>query len=131
MDPGTMESQSRESRRRELRASVFRICLKRDPAETALNGLPETRIEEALVSAGLSADDEEARRWYEEDLADFSRAVLVSDLVARRMGEPSRRERPSRRARSAAPVGARAVGRKGTPSVADLLDGMLAQEKKG
>jgi len=96
-----------------------------------LNGLPEAQIEEALVSAGVSADDEEARRWYAEDLADFSRAFLISELVTRRMGENSKRTQPSRGTRSASPSGSRPASKTGTPSVADLLDGMLAQEKKG
>ena len=126
-----MGSHTREELRREVRSSVHRICLKRDAAETALNGLPEAQIEEALVSAGVSADDEEARRWYAEDLADFSRAFLISELVTRRMGENSKRTQPSRGTRSASPSGSRPASKTGTPSVADLLDGMLAQEKKG
>ncbi|RKX35064.1 MAG: hypothetical protein DRP71_04840 [Verrucomicrobia bacterium] len=125
-----MESHPRDDLRREVRSSVHRICLKRDAAETALNGLPEAQIEEALVSAGASADDEEARRWYEEDLADFSRAHLISELVTRRIGETSKRAKPSRRTRSATSTGSKPASRKGTASVADLLDGMLAQQKK-
>ena len=126
-----MGSHPRDDLRREVRSSVHRICLKRDAAETALNGLPEAQIEEALVSAGVSADDEEARQWYEEDLADFSRAFLISELVTRRIGEPSKRTKPSRRRRSATSTGSKSASGKGTASVADLLDGMLAQEKKG
>lgn len=126
-----MGANTREDLRREVRSSVHRICLKRDAAETALNGLPEAQIEEALVSAGVSADDEEARRWYAEDLADFSRAYLISELVTRRIGEASKRTKPSRRSRSAAPTGSKRASKTAPPSVADLLDGMLAQEKKG
>jgi hypothetical protein len=126
-----MGSHTREELRREVRSSVHRICLKRDAAETALNGLPEAQIKEALVSAGVSADDEEARGWYAEDLADFSRAFLISELVTRRMGENSKRTKPSRRTRSASPSRSRPASKTGTPSVADLLDGMLAQEEKG
>ena len=126
-----MESTPRDDLRREVRSSVHRICLKLDAAETALNGLPEAQIEEALVSAGVSADDEEARRWYEEDLADFSRAFLVSELVSRRIGETAQPARRSRRTRTATPSGSKPGAKKGPASVADLLDGMLAQEKKG
>ncbi len=126
-----MGSHSRDDLRREVRSAVHRICLKRDAAETALNGLPEAQIEEALVSAGVSSDDEEAREWYVEDLADFSRAFLISELVSRRIGETAKRTKPTRRARSAAPSGSEPAPKRGTASVADLLDAMLAQEKNG
>lgn len=126
-----MGSNPRDDLRREVRSAVHRICLKRDAAETALNGLPEAQIEEALVSAGVSADDEEARGWVEEDLADFSRAYLIAELVSRRIGETTKRTKPTRRARSATPAGSASASKKGTESVADLLDAMLVQEKKG
>ena len=126
-----MGSNPRDDLRREVRSSVHRICLKRDAAETALNGLPEAQIEEALASAGVSADDEEARGWYEEDLADFSRAYLIAELVSRRIGETTDRAKPSRRARSATPSGPAPASKTGTASVADLLDAMLVQQKKG
>jgi hypothetical protein len=125
-----MGSNTREDLRREVRSSVHRICLKRDAAETALNGLPEAQIEEALVSAGVSADDEEARRWYAEDLADFSRAYLISELVTRRIGETSKRTKPARKSRSTARTPSKSRSKSDGPSVADLLDGMLAQQKK-
>lgn len=126
-----MGSNPRDDLRREVRSAVHRICLKRDAAETALNGLPEAQIEEALVSAGVSADDEEARGWYEEDLADFSRAFLISELVSRRIGETTKAPKRSRKARSATPTGSAPASKAGPASVTDLLDVMLTQEKKG
>jgi hypothetical protein len=125
-----MGSYSRDDLRREVRSAVHRICLKRDAAETALHGLPEAQIEEALVSAGVSADDEEAREWYMEDLADFSRAYLISELVSRRIGETAKRRKPARKARSAARIGSKPASKTGVPPIADLLDVMLAQENK-
>ncbi len=125
-----MESRSRDVQRREVRASVFRICLRgEDAAKIAARGLTEAQVTEVLVSAGMSPDNEEARGWYEEDLADFSRAVLVSELVSRRVGEPARKAAPTRRSQRRSAPESRSAG-KGAPSVADLLDGMLAQEKK-
>jgi hypothetical protein len=117
--------------RREVRASVFRICLRApDMASVAASGLTDSQVTEALVSAGLSPDQEEGRAWIEEDLADFGRAVLVSELVSRRVGEPAAKKPAARRSRSrGTPESGRT--RSTTPSVADLLDGMLAQEKKG
>jgi hypothetical protein len=126
-----MDSRSREIQRREVRASVFRICLRaQDMASVAAKGLTDSQVAEALVSAGLSPDQEEGRAWIEEDLADFGRAVLVSELVSRRVGESAAKKPSARRSRSrGTPESGRT--RSTTPSVADLLDGMLAQEKKG
>lgn len=128
-----MESPPREKQRREVRASVHRICLRwDDAAELVRNGLSEAQTVEALVSAGVPADDVEARRWCADDLASFGQALLVTELVSRRIGSVGPEKKSLRRSRPEEPVAAGTVPRRsGTPSVADLLDGMLAQERKG
>jgi len=128
-----METTARDRMRRGVRAAVYRACWRRlEGDEPGAQALLSCEVPAALAqSEGGAVDDELVRAWLDEDAADFDRAVLISDLVARRttfvsplasMPQPVRAPEPVRE-RHARPAA-------GAPAIADLLDGMLAQERR-
>lgn len=138
-----MEPNARELVRRGVRAAVYRSCWRRlegdEPGAQALLSC-ELPVVLADSKQPVAIDDELVRTWLVEDMADFDRAVLVSDLVARRTAGPQA-QAPDKAAAmmSRSPVitevqaGVAAdapVRKSGSPAIADLLDGMLAQERR-
>ena len=120
--------------RRAVRAAVYHACWRRlDGDDAAAEAVLAAEVPAALAASAepMSMDDEIVRAWLDEDMADFDRAVLISDLVTRRTApaaasalhtktpRPHHREPdPARR-----PAGS-------PPAIADLLEGMLVQDRK-
>ncbi len=132
-----MEANARDLLRRGVRAAVYRACWRRLEGDEAgaqdllSCELPAVR---SSASAAAAADDELVRSWLDEDTADFDRAVLISDLVARRAASTGM---PAASAAPVVPVNKpasttseRPVRGTSSPAIADLLDGMLAQERR-
>ena len=83
---GSMETTARDRVRRGVRAAVYRACWRRlEGDETGAQAVLACEVPAAL-SHGGEVDDELVRGWLDEDAADFDRAVLISELVARRAG---------------------------------------------
>lgn len=127
-----MEITARDRMRRGVRAAVYRACWRRlEGDEPGAQALLACEVPAALAHEGASGADEAlVRTWLEEDTADFDRAVLISDLIARRspvVAAPSAAQ-PVRSAAPAVELAARPPER--PPAIADLLDGMLAQERR-
>jgi len=126
-----MESTDRDRLRRETRRVVHQTYLRhfeRDPMGTpARKDYDLSRIR-AECSASLITD-EELNHWIDEDEHEFQRALLISDLVARRVGtrtEPA----PAKAPVTVEPLPAAPPRPARTePSIADLLDDMFAQRK--
>lgn len=129
-----MEPVSRELLRRAVRRTVHQHCLLRlegDFAATHTNLTSEIdSVRAAHPRAALP--DAELESWIAEDETEFDRAMLISDLVARRVQ------------RTAAPVVERAAApvvvalprepverrpARTAPSISTLLDDMFAQER--
>lgn len=139
-----MESNSRDCLRRDVRRAVHQACWRRlegDQSADSQDGFKAV-AEIRAAYAGADVSDEEIRRWVAEDEADFDRAILISDLVARRV----MRAAPAPAAATAAtPVAANAPARanapaaagarpadaprpvRTAPSISTLLDDMFAQ----
>lgn len=134
---GSMEITARDHVRRGVRAAVYRSCWRRlEGDESGAQSMLSCEVPAALAfgnDAG-ALDDELVRAWLDEDTADFDRAVLISDLVARRAGAvampvavpQARTSEPAPVPLSTRPSRANA----GPPAIADLLEGMLAQERR-
>ncbi len=120
-----------------VRAAVYHACWRRlDGDDEAADAILAAEVPAALAESAepMSIDDASVRAWLTEDRADFERAVLISDLVTRRAGRfaapaadampaPGPRllqEEPERPRRAA----------DNPPAIADLLEGMLIQERK-
>jgi hypothetical protein len=134
-----MEPNARDILRRGVRAAVYRACWRRlEGDESGAQALLSCELPAALSNSGDAGtvDDELVRSWLDEDTADFDRAVLISDLVARRSGggvaaspgaAPALAAAPARAASAAPEPPAR---RPRSPAIADLLDGMFEQERR-
>lgn len=135
-----MDHQTRDRLRRGVRAAVYHACWRRlDGDEAGAQAILDCEVPAALAQAGEGAMDEaEVRIWVDEDTADFDRAVLISDLVARRgriaTSQPAMTSaaasvyaRPAPRVVEDTPP-ARISGE--VPAIADLLEGMLTQERR-
>ena len=129
-----MENIAREKLRKEVRAVVHRACWRRlEGDSTAADDQLSGDLASVLAIAEAAQPDEiELQRWRCEDEADFERGVLISELVARRMERMPRvaaaagsNTVPSRDAEESTAPSVRA----GPASIADMLDGMLAQER--
>jgi hypothetical protein len=132
-----MEITARDRVRRGVRAAVYRSCWRRlDGDEPGARAVLACEVPAALAHGGEggAVDDELVRAWLDEDAADFDRAVLISDLVARRAGAVRGPAATSFAGTSgpasATPSTKPARPASGAPAIADLLDGMLAQERR-
>lgn len=125
-----MELTAREKLRRDVRAVVHRACWRRfEGDETAAQSILAGELPPILTDA---ASDESAtdtlRRWLDEDEADFAQALVISDLVARRMNRPAAAFTPASQT-APLPATRSRLGGGASPSVADLLDDMFSQQK--
>ena len=128
-----METNSREVLRRAVRRAVHRACWRRlegeaesTPAELAVE-ITQVRVEHAVAVAEV-----EVQSWITEDEGEFDRAMLISDLVARRVqrcaapaaaaAAPAAIVEPEREIVARPPV-------RSSPSIADLLDDMFSQQQ--
>lgn len=143
MTPTTL----RDRLRREVRDAVFCACRQR------LVGAPTTADEWLATElsllrtqhSGANVTDLELAMWQREDEENFAHAKLVSELVAEQVGRllasspaavPGSSGVPGGRPpvatgtalRDLPPTERSAFG--AVPDVADLLDGMLAQERR-
>ncbi len=131
-----MEPSSRDCLRRAVRRAVHHACWRRlegDHAKIHADAGPDiaaarTEFAEATVT------DDDVRQWIADDEADFDRAILISDLVARRVArtaEPApaleRVAKPAAAARQATPEIALPRPVRTAPSITALLDDMFAQ----
>lgn len=133
MTPTTL----RDQLRREVREAVFCACRQR------LVGAPATaddwlNTEFAMLRvqhAAAQITEAELSMWQREDEETFAHAKLVSDLVAEQL---RRAELPaslsanssSATAHSRPPVAVESKPLGSVPDVADLLEGMLLQERR-
>jgi hypothetical protein len=129
-----METNSREVLRRAVRRAVHRACWRRLEGDTESTHTERT-VDLAQVraeNAGAVAEVE-MQSWIAEDEAEFDRAMLISDLVARRVQRsaapapipalvPAGIVEPERE------IIARPSGR-ASPSITDLLDDMFSQQQ--
>lgn len=133
-----MEITARDRLRRDVRRVVHQTCLRhfeRDPAGTPARGdYPLDAVEAARVEAAVSTED--LQQWIAEDEAEFERALLLSDLVARRINGTTITAAPAATATAAVtPVRAApapddttaARPARTAPSITALLDDMFAQ----
>jgi hypothetical protein len=132
-----MEPNSRECLRRAVRRAVHQACWRRLDGDHALiHADPSAEIAAARAAHhAIDVTDEDVRIWIAEDEAEFDRAILISDLVARRvlrtaapagMVAPAPRVEPTPSA--ARDVDVRTPVRT-APSITALLDDMLAQQR--
>lgn len=133
-----MESPALASLRREVRQLVHRTCRQRweGDAAAAQEALDSEIARLLARQAGDGVDEATVRGWVAADEADFDRAVLISDLVASRIGAAGATTKPSVAGATVAPPAtpaaapARSRPPAGTvPGIADMLDDMLTQQK--
>lgn len=140
VDTTVMEPNSRDTLRRAVRRAVHQACWRRLEGDHGRGEAESFREIDHLRAEHPEAhvSDDDIRAWIAEDEGDFDRAILISDLVARRVqrtAEPeaapaptpvaAREEVPVRAAREAvvrAPV-------RTAPSITALLDDMFAQQR--
>lgn len=133
----------RDRVRRGVRAAVYRACWRRlEGDEPGAEALLACELPAALSQAVESdaPDDALVRAWVDEDAADFDRAVLIRDLVARQAtpavapaaaAQPGRIPfAPRRSAPEPMPEPVHPGATAGSPAIADLLEGMLAQDRR-
>jgi hypothetical protein len=134
-----MHPPARDCLRTTIRRIVHRACWRRHDGDEA--GAVATRDAEldAFLNTldGPTLPSTTLQNWIEQDEAEFEHAILISDLVARRMsraagdlGPPipdSLRLVPSPRMEDPVPPRPR---REHVPAVADLLDEMLSQQAR-
>jgi len=125
--------------RRQVRSVVHRVCMQRHRGEVDAPDL-EAELSDLFAHEGLERPaDDELSRWLDEDHADFDRAVLVSELISESERRPASEvisvpvpvpvtQRTPEPARPAVEQPTRPARLNGAPSVADLLDGMFAQQ---
>jgi hypothetical protein len=133
-----MELTARDRLRRDVRRVVHQTCLRHFERDAA--GTPDLRdyaldaMEAARDAAAVSQAD--MQQWIAEDEADFERALLLSDLVARRISATTITAAPSATAttavapvQTASPAEEAAASRpvRSAPSITALLDDMFAQ----
>lgn len=136
-----MHPLSRDQIRRGVRAAVYRACWRRlDGDEAGAQAVLACEVPAALAPEGEApgVDDAIVQGWLQEDMADFDRAVLISELVARRTPAPAAAQTPAHARAPARAMPAPADRDEdlprpvpgSVPAIADLLDGMLAQERR-
>jgi hypothetical protein len=128
-----MDVSARDRLRRDIRRAVHQACLHRFERDRVVAPL-ETELDlESLCAAHAEAAvaEEEIRHWVAEDEEEFEHALLISDLVARRVGRtnPQTGPTPALAAEEPGPKTAAANARpaRQAPSIATLLDDMFAQ----
>jgi hypothetical protein len=132
----SMESRALLSLRREVRHLVYRTCRQRlEGDETGAQQALDSGLANLLAAETVVVAKEPAvREWVEAEEAEFDRALLISDLVASRLGRDARRENARAKAsRAAPPPPASAQPRPasaGVPGIADMLDDMLSQQRR-
>lgn len=125
----SMESTARDRLRRDVRRVVHHTCLRH--FEHDQSSVP-TRAEYDLEApraacTDTTITDDEVSRWIEEEEAEFQRAVLISELVARRVGSRSTTASTKAAAVLEAPAAPAARPARSEPSITALLDDMFAQ----
>lgn len=131
-----METTARDRMRRGVRAAVYRACWRRlEGDEPGAQALLACEVPAVLSHEGPSGvDDELVRAWLDEDTADFDRAVLISELITRRgagvVPSPPRVAAVRTQASASPDERASRTASAASPAIADLLDGMLAQERR-
>jgi hypothetical protein len=135
-----MEPTSRDQLRRAVRRAVHHACWQRlEGDHEHIHADPTAEIAEARAACPVpEVTDDEVRRWITEDETEFDRAILISDLVARRVQRtaappaptpaPVRVEPVTITAAAAREIVVRAPVRT-APSITALLDDMLAQQR--
>ena len=135
-----MEPTSREHLRRAVRRAVHHACWQRlEGDHEHINANPHEEIAQArAASSAADVTDEDVRAWIMEDEAEFDRAILISDLVARRVQRTAEAPPPPS---ASAPVRAETTAKapapeivvrapvRSAPSISALLDDMLAQRR--
>lgn len=135
-DPTVMETNPREVLRRAVRRAVHRACwrsLEGDSAPTQSDLATEiTRARAEHGDAG-PISEVEVQSWITEDETEFDRAMLISDLVARRVHRTvapvAVEEEIPVVPVSPEPVIAARPPTRTSPSIADLLDDMFSQQR--
>lgn len=125
----SMESTARDRLRRDVRRVVHRTCLRH--FEHDQSSVP-TRTEYDLEASRAACTDatitdDEVSRWIEEEEAEFQRALLISELVARRVGSRSTTAPTKAAAVLETPAAAATRPARSEPSITALLDDMFAQ----
>ena len=130
-----MNTDEQDQQRRAVRDAVFRACrLRLNGRISAADELLASELLSAQARLGASGVADAAalvHQWYREDEAAFALAQLISELVGERL-QPSATprtaltvDRPNPPMAAAAPTTASAP-----PGLADLLDGMLTEERR-
>lgn len=130
-----MNTDEQDQQRRMVRDAVFRACrLRLNGRIAAADELLASELLSAqarLGATGLSDAAALVHQWYGEDEAAFALAQLIGELVGERLRSlvtqrtPLEADRPSGGPAPAVPPRAG-----GTPGLADLLDGMLTEERR-
>lgn len=125
-----MEPTVREKLRQALRTAVHRACWHRREGDAAgAEVMLASETDAVLAAAGVvETGADEIVRWREEDAADFDHAMLIGELVSRRLAPQVAAPAPAEILPRplARPPRARAGV---APEIADMLDEMLAQER--
>ena len=130
-----MNTDEQDQQRRAVRDAVFRACrLRLNGRISAADELLASELLSAQARLGASGVADAAalvHQWYREDEAAFALAQLISELVGERLqsaGTPRTTLAVDRPDAPHAPASPPAAG--GPPGLADLLDGMLTEERR-
>ena len=129
-----MNTDEQDQQRRAVRDAVFRACrLRLNGRISAADELLASELLSAQARLGASGVADTAalvHQWYREDEAAFALAQLISELVGERLQSAGTPRAALTVDRPSPPMAAAPPPAGGPPGLADLLDGMLTEERR-